>query len=158
MLDGVFSSVRIDEIDVAKSAGKGLEPVDGEVYGANFTVRAKYLQNVVLDDVPGKPTNVYSGWARCYRTFLPATFRTGPRATTAAILAWPFGLGLFVFLIIVTVNATTALRPLLRLGTNRFAGLLRRGFLCRWTRRTGCGLALGRATFSSAARRGRRAR
>lgn len=110
---------------------------------------------------------MYSDWPWRYRPFLAATFRTGPRPTTAAILAGPFRrrcrataarLGLFVFLVIVPVYAAATFCPLLGLGTDRFASLLRRGFFGRRTRRTGCGLALGRATFSSAARRRRRTR
>lgn len=74
VLDGILGPVRIDKIYIAKTARERLEPVNGEVYGANFTVRAEDLQDVILDNVTSEPPDVYSGWPWRYGPLLPATF------------------------------------------------------------------------------------
>lgn len=115
VFDGIFSPVWIDEIYIAKTSGERLEPVHRKVHGTNFTVGSKDLHDVVLDDISREPSDVYSGGSWCHGTFLPATFRSGPRSTTADIFAGSFRrrsrratrLGLFVFLVIVPLDAAT---------------------------------------------------
>lgn len=142
VLDGILGSIRVGKVHIAKPARERLEPIDGEIHGANFTVRSEDLQDVILDDVSSESSYMDSSRSRCHRTFLSAAFRTRPRTTTAAIFAGSFwgqrrsasGLGLFIFLVIVPIDATTALRPFFGLGTDRFANLLRRSLFGRWTR------------------------
>lgn len=43
VFDGIFRSVRVYKVDVAKTAREGLEPVHGEIDAADFAVRAEDL-------------------------------------------------------------------------------------------------------------------